>query len=123
MSNYRKQLGDKGERAAEEYLRGLGYEIVESDVTFWGGQLDMVCRKGATIVFVEVKTRTHSDCQSAPETLSYRQLKTIIRAARLWLYGRKIYENDHYWQVDLLYCHPMADQWAFELFSDVAFLR
>ena len=50
-------LGTSGEALAEDHLLGLGYRIVGRDVRTPLGQLDLVAMDGATLVFVEVKTR------------------------------------------------------------------
>ncbi len=52
-------LGLRGERAAERYLRMRGYEIVERNWTCFAGEADLIARDGDCIVFVEVKTRSN----------------------------------------------------------------
>lgn len=123
MSNYRKQLGGRGEVAAAKYLRQQGYEIIDQNVIFYGGQLDLVCRNGEEIVFVEVKTRTKQTGCPPEEVLSYHQLKTIIRSARRWFLKKNLSENNYYWRIDLLYCYYQTQTWQFELLTNVAFLR
>lgn len=53
------ELGIRGERAAERYLRMRGYEIVEKNWTCFAGEADIIARDGDCIVFVEVKTRSN----------------------------------------------------------------
>ncbi len=54
--NYRSR-GNVGEDLAVSYLEHAGYEIVERNATFLGGELDIICRKLDLWRFVEVKYR------------------------------------------------------------------
>jgi putative endonuclease len=52
-----KALGRRGERRAQWFYRWRGYTIVGSNVRLRSGELDLVVRRGRTLVLVEVKTR------------------------------------------------------------------
>ncbi len=54
-------LGQRGERAAAQFLRRLGYRIVFQASRASQGELDLVAVDGRTVVFVEVKTRRSLD--------------------------------------------------------------
>lgn len=51
------ELGTWGEQCAVEYLRRKGYVILERDWKSGHRDLDIIAFDGATMVFVEVKTR------------------------------------------------------------------
>src|SRR3989338_6360735 len=51
-------LGRRGERRAEKFLRRKGYGIISLNFRTRHGEIDLVCRDGDCLVFVEVKTRT-----------------------------------------------------------------
>ncbi len=51
------ELGRRGERRAAWFYRLRGYRIVARNVRFRRGEIDLVVRRGATLVFVEVKAR------------------------------------------------------------------
>ncbi|HEY8450248.1 MAG TPA: YraN family protein, partial [Bacillota bacterium] len=58
MSAQRRQLlGLWGEEAAAAYLRQCGFAILRRRYRCPGGEVDLVCRDGQYLVFVEVKTR------------------------------------------------------------------
>src|SRR5215475_12494555 len=57
MSDARQTLGKIGEDLACDELQRRGYAILARRYRRRGGELDIVARDGATIVFVEVKTR------------------------------------------------------------------
>ena len=51
-------LGRAGEDRATEYLRGLGYAILDRNWRCNQGEIDVVAFDGAETAFVEVKTRS-----------------------------------------------------------------
>ncbi len=51
------KLGRAGERRAAWFYRLRGYRIVERNVRMTGGEIDLVVRRGKTLVIAEVKTR------------------------------------------------------------------
>ena len=67
---YRKGIGDIGEKMACEYLRGKGYEILGRQVRTPHGELDIVSRKEGVYHFIEVKTRRNVAFQSPLESLT-----------------------------------------------------
>jgi putative endonuclease len=57
MSQSRIALGKTGEDLACRELERRGYEIIARRYRRRGGELDIIARDGATVVFVEVKAR------------------------------------------------------------------
>jgi|GEM_PF-90588 len=53
----RRELGKVGERRALWFYRCRGYSIEERNLRTPAGEIDLVVRRGRTVVFVEVKTR------------------------------------------------------------------
>ena len=51
------QLGREGEAAAAALLTGKGYAVIARNYRTRGGEVDIICLDGDTVVFVEVKTR------------------------------------------------------------------
>ena len=52
-----RDLGRKGERRAAWFYRLRGYRILERNARLPAGEIDLVVKRGATIVIAEVKTR------------------------------------------------------------------
>ena len=57
MSDARRALGQAAEEAAARFLRRAGLAVVERNVRFADGEIDLVCRDAGVVVFVEVKCR------------------------------------------------------------------
>jgi putative endonuclease len=80
------QLGARGERLACTFLRRQGYRILYRNFRARrGGEVDIVCRDGDTLVFIEVKTRTREDFGRPVEAVNAAKRKLISRGALAWL--------------------------------------
>ncbi|MCX2716109.1 YraN family protein, partial [Mycolicibacterium sp. J2] len=55
----RAEIGALGERLAVEHLQSLGLRVLQRNWRCRYGELDVIAAEGATVVFVEVKTRTN----------------------------------------------------------------
>lgn len=55
-----EKRGILGERAAVRYLRRRLYRILERNWFFYRKEVDIIARRGRTLVICEVKTRTQS---------------------------------------------------------------
>lgn len=80
MTIKNKEVGQKGELIAQEYLKKQGYEIVETNKRFSRFcEIDIIAKQKDTIVFVEVKTRSSDFCGSPLEAITktkYENIKT-----------------------------------------------
>src|SRR5213592_3538437 len=78
--------GELGEKLAARYLRKHGYKVLCRNFRGrTGGEIDIVCRDGDTLVFVEVKTRTREDFGRPVEAVNAAKRKLISRGALAWL--------------------------------------
>ena len=80
MTHARQTLGKRGEDLACRELERRGYAIVARRFRVRSGELDIVARDGATLVFVEVKARAGRQFGEAAEAVT--PLKQL-RMARL----------------------------------------
>lgn len=81
--------GKRGEDRACEYLRALGYHIIERNFRCRLGELDIIARDGNTLVFAEVRTRTHARHGSPLETVGGPKQRRIARVASYYLSVRR----------------------------------
>jgi putative endonuclease len=77
--------GAAGEEAAAKYLTERGLRIVERNFRVRGGEIDLICHDGRTVVFVEVRLRRRSDYGGAAASITAAKQAKIIMAARHWL--------------------------------------
>ncbi|MDW8343423.1 MAG: YraN family protein, partial [Verrucomicrobiae bacterium] len=62
--------GERGEEAAARYLRRVGYKILVRRFKSRYGEIDLVCRQGEWLVFVEVKTRADEQFGAPSEAVN-----------------------------------------------------
>ncbi len=80
--------GDQGERLAAKFLAARGFATVARN---WRNprdrrdEIDLVCRDGEALVFVEVKTRAANALVPGYYTVDRRKKKVLRRAAAAYL--------------------------------------
>lgn len=74
----------KGEDLATKFLKDKGYKILERNFRKGYGEIDIICEKDKTLVFVEVKTRTSSAYGTPFEAITYFKLKSLIKTAEFY---------------------------------------
>jgi putative endonuclease len=83
-----KAVGDAAEDRALAYLQDAGLRLVGRNYRTpgrGGGEIDLVMRDGATLVFVEVRRRSRSDYGSAAASVGAVKQRRIVFAARHFL--------------------------------------
>jgi len=85
-------LGPRGERAAERYLRHLGWSILARNARDDLGEIDLVALDGRIVVFVEVKTRQAGDPGQVAEAVDAPKQRRLTRLALAWLKRRGLLE-------------------------------
>ena len=80
--------GAVAEAIAEAYLTRRGLHVLERNWRIRGGELDLICRDGATLVFVEVRLRSGNDYGGAAESITPAKRRRLILAARHYLAGK-----------------------------------
>ena len=78
-----ERRGRRAEAIAAWYLRAKFYRILARRYRTPLGEIDLIARRGSTIVFVEVKSRATGEAGLEAVTAKSRQ--RIARAAALWL--------------------------------------
>ena len=92
--------GAAGEAQAEAYLRAQGAEILERNFTVRGGEIDLIAREGAYIVFIEVKLRSDAAGGLGREAVTARKQRRICRAALCYVAQRGLMQ--HFMRFDVI---------------------
>jgi len=90
---WNKLFGDRGERAAVNFLKQQGFRIVERNYSTPLGEIDIVAVDGTTIVFVEVKTRSSLIAGRPEEAVTNEKQKKLTQMALAYLKKHKLLEH------------------------------
>jgi putative endonuclease len=85
MSDRRKELGRRGEELAEAYLRAKSYRPVARNFRTNRGEIDLIAWDGATLVFVEVRTRSSATFGSPSESITWKKRQKLRQLALSYL--------------------------------------
>ena len=80
--------GREAEALAARYLNRYGQQVLERNFLVRGGEIDLICRDGKTLVFVEVRLRSRNDFGGAGASITPTKRRRIILAARHYLAGK-----------------------------------
>ena len=81
----RAPLGAYGERVAVRVLIDAGMQVLDRNWRCRTGELDVVARDGAALVFCEVKTRSGGGFGHPVEAVTADKRRRLRQLARAWL--------------------------------------
>jgi putative endonuclease len=90
MADGRQVLGRAAEEAAAAFLRRAGLAVVERNVRFRAGEIDLVCRDAGVVVFVEVKCRRTGWDAAPAAAVSWHKQRRLTQLAQLYLKWRRL---------------------------------
>ncbi|MGH8670859.1 MAG: YraN family protein [Burkholderiales bacterium] len=77
--------GDAAEALAAAFLKSKGLTLVERNYRCRLGEIDLILRDGATLVFAEVRLRSNLNFGGAAGSVTAHKQHTIMQAARHYL--------------------------------------
>jgi len=97
-----QNTGRKAEILAANYLKERGYNILDRNFRKPWGELDIVAKRGAVIIFAEVKAAKNPSSGFEPELhMNREKIIKLVRTARTYL-AQKNYGPNQGWQIDLI---------------------
>lgn len=85
----KRERGRQGEDDALAYLLLQGLVLLQRNYLCKGGELDLIMRDGACIVFVEVRLRSSAAYGGALASITPAKQRRMVVAAQTWLQGKK----------------------------------
>ena len=79
-----RAIGTRAERRALWHYRLRGYRVLATNVWISGYELDLVLRRGQTIVFCEVKAKGGAERGDPLEMVTPEKVRRLRRAAEAW---------------------------------------
>lgn len=85
-----KTSGEEAEARAEAFLVQNGLVKLERNYRCKLGEIDLIMQHGDTLVFIEVRLRSHQAFANAAESVTIRKQQKIIRTAQHYLQQHKL---------------------------------
>ena len=79
--------GEQAEALAADFLRGKGLRIAARNYRSRYGEIDLIAREGATVVFVEVRSRASDAYGGAAASITAAKREKLLKTARHYLAG------------------------------------
>ncbi|MFN0315562.1 MAG: YraN family protein [Burkholderiales bacterium] len=108
--------GAGAEDEALAFLRHQGLQLLERNYRCRFGEIDLIMKEGATLVFVEVRMRKNASFGGAAESITARKQKRIIAAARHYLSQSRVVPNCRF--DALLLCPNQPADWIRDAFGE-----
>ncbi len=80
-----KVIGDRAEDRAARFLEKRGFAVLTRNFRCRGGEIDLVCRDGKVLVFVEVRMRRNASYGGAGASITASKQRRIVLAAQHYL--------------------------------------
>jgi putative endonuclease len=81
----KQEQGAQWEGHALDYLQQQGLRLVEANFRCKCGEIDLIMRDGAGLVFVEVRQREHRFHGGAAASITPAKIRRLVRAAQYYL--------------------------------------
>lgn len=81
----KQQQGQAGEQRALAHLAAHGLKLVEANFQCKSGEIDLILRDGAALVFVEVRQRAGRTHGGAAASITPAKIRRVVRAAHTYL--------------------------------------
>lgn len=94
-----QKIAKIGEKLAYNYLINNQYSIINTNVKYREGEVDIIALKDKQLIFVEVKTRTSWKFGYPEESLNCRKRQRFEAVIRRYILETN-YQGD--WQADLI---------------------
>jgi putative endonuclease len=84
-------IGQNAEDLALQFLQSKGMQLIERNYRCKMGEIDLIMRHDAGLVFAEVRYRKHSKFGSGAETVDQRKQQKILNSAEHFLQSHSKY--------------------------------
>ncbi len=118
MRALNKSIGFYGETLAENYLKEMGYIILERNFKCKLGEIDIIAKDNTHICFIEVKTRYGSFYGNPSESVTSLKQYKIKRTAQSYILKKKLHKFNFRFDVIEIILNPLDDNYSVKLIKD-----
>lgn len=99
-----KEIGNKAEGFAVEYLKKQGYSILNRNWYFNKKEIDIVCSIDDKIIFVEVKAKKERYGVQPYEAVTLKKQSFLIEAANAYIFEHNINSEARFDIISITLC-------------------
>ncbi len=99
-------FGAYGERVAACFVRREGFQVLLRNVAIDRGEIDLICREGEVLAFVEVKTRRDSRYGEPSQAVDAMKRARLVRTAQLYLHELRRPRIDYRFDIVEVFLKP-----------------
>lgn len=81
----RRKIGKDAEQQALIYIQQQGLKMIDRNFNCRLGEIDLIAQERDTLVFIEVRARSHQQWGGASASVDYRKQRKICKAAAYYL--------------------------------------
>ena len=96
----RRELGNLGEKLAQDFLSNNGYQILEKNYRCPEGEVDIIAKQADTLVFVEVRTKQSRQFGTPEESITTQKMERLRAVAAH--YGQNRDGLPALWRIDVV---------------------
>jgi len=100
-----KSLGDSYEEKAADWLNSQGLELIARNYRAKTGEIDIIAIQERTLVFIEVRARSHPAFAGAAASVTRRKQQRILRTAQCFMQSRRKF-SDYPCRFDVIAFEP-----------------
>lgn len=89
----RQKIGKDAEQDALTFIQQQGLKLVTANYRCRAGEIDLIARDLKTLVFIEVRARSHQQWGGASASVDQRKQRKIIKTAAHFLSSHSAYRN------------------------------
>lgn len=106
MNSLKKEVGAYGEMTAINYLREIGYVIIDKNFRSRFGEIDIIAKDGDHIAFIEVKSRYDKLFGTPSESVTYYKQLRLYKTAQYYITKKSLHNNFFRFDViEILFLH------------------
>lgn len=94
MKSFNRDIGILGEGLAENYLKNLGYRILDKNFSCKCGEIDLIAIHKDYICFIEVKTRYGIIFGIPAEAVTCSKQHKIHKTAEVYISQKNIFDSN-----------------------------
>lgn len=95
-----RATGQLGEKLAQDFLKGRGYRIIDTNYRTSDGEVDIIVSKDGVLVLVEVRAKSSRTFGSPEESVTQRKKQKLVLVAQNYIQTHDIQESS--WRIDFI---------------------